>query len=169
MEVMKGLQLEMVKGLGPHDTPFLALDMCISLPAPTGPLSGSTAPTRPTFFTPVDVRLRFPRGFMKVLVHVTHACIVLSRTSHIPRSLGPCRRPSAPHSLTSEAAAYWRGLQAQAGGSKLQLLRECRSLDLGPFRGAVAGAAGEAGGDAVEVLGRLQDACKVRWVAEARV
>ncbi|GLC33314.1 hypothetical protein PLESTB_000347000 [Pleodorina starrii] len=70
-------------------------------------------------------------------------------------------------SLSSEAGAYWRGLQAQAAGSGLQLLTDCRSLDLGPLRGGGAGgegSGGEAGEEAGEVLGRLQDACKAAGV-----
>lgn len=54
--------------------------------------------------------------------------------------------------MAAEAAAYWRGLQAQSQGRGAALLSDCRTLDLAVARG---------GGAAGELLGRLQDACKV--------
>ncbi len=65
-------------------------------------------------------------------------------------------------SLSSEAAAYWRGLQAQAQGSGLEVLAACRSVDAGVVRRPL-GAAGAGGREArvAELLGRMQEACKV--------
>ncbi|GLI65689.1 hypothetical protein VaNZ11_009296 [Volvox africanus] len=68
-------------------------------------------------------------------------------------------------SLSAEAAAYWRGLQAQTSGSGRQVVSETRSLDLSPLRRTIRAVRGAEGATQVqegveEVHGRLQDACK---------
>ncbi|KAG2490200.1 hypothetical protein HYH03_011327 [Edaphochlamys debaryana] len=57
--------------------------------------------------------------------------------------------------LSAEAAAYWRGLEAQAGGSGMRMLAQSRSLELGPGRGDGPGG---------ELLSRVRDAAKAAGV-----